>query len=130
MGAAGGPGSGTAAAVQSPVPERGPAPPQADRRYREDMTMTRTTPFALAALGIAAAGICTRLAGITPPAAPAAQQSHGVAMGTLVGRDFKVTILATNGGTRYDVRTPEGLLVAAGLTAVELAQLFPGQDPR
>jgi hypothetical protein len=94
------------------------------------MAMTRSTPIALAALGIVAAGVCARLAGFTPAGAPAAQESAGVPMGTLVGRDFKVTILATDAGTRYDVRTPAGVLVASGLTDVELAQLFPGQDPR
>src|SRR5262245_4411133 len=54
---------------------------------------------------------------------------RGLIMGTLVGRDASVAILATAAGTRYDVRGPDGALIAAGLTADGVARRT-GQDPR
>ena len=57
------------------------------------------------------------------------RSEYRLALGTLVGRDGSVTILATPQGTRYDLRSPDGALVGAGLTAAEV-RARTGQDPR
>jgi len=54
----------------------------------------------------------------------------GLRMGELVGRDARVVIVGTRGGTRFDVHSLRGGIVAAGLTADQVAALLPGQDPR
>ncbi len=84
------------------------------------------------AAAIAAAGFAASIAGPRPARADAAMPALriGLPLGELVGRDARVTVLATPAGTRYDIRTLDGALVAGNLTAAEVGALLPGQDPR
>jgi hypothetical protein len=63
-----------------------------------------------------------------PDGSPIADR--GLPLGSLVGRDAKVVVLSTPAGTRYDVLSLDGTLIASGLTASEVAAQVPGQDPR
>ena len=92
------------------------------------------SPFMVAAVAIVSLAGMVRIAGSGPSRASAATAqpaaTPGLRMGELVGRDARVTIIATGDGTRFDVRNLDGGIVAAGLTAEEVAALLPGQDPR
>ena len=90
-------------------------------------TTKRIGTFGVAAGLIVAAAGASQLAGVSPRAAEA---GDGILMGTLVGRSARVEVMATGTGTRYQVRALDGTLIAANLTATEVGQLLPGQDPR
>src|SRR5262249_9688751 len=79
--------------------------------------------FAAAAAAIAAWNGPGRAGAAPIQAAPA------LSLGTLVGRDARVTVLATPQGARYDVRSADGTVIAARATADEVARCI-GQDPR
>lgn len=83
-------------------------------------------------LAFALAAVLPSACTTTPsPGLPdSAGEPRRLSMGMLVGREARVGIFATPGGVRYDIRTPEGQLVASGLTAAEVARHLPGQDPR
>lgn len=76
---------------------------------------------------IVAAAAGAQFAGLGPRGASA---QEGLLVGTLVGRDAKVAVYSTAAGTRYEIRGLDGTLLAADLTAADVAQLLPGQDPR
>lgn len=85
----------------------------------------------LAAAAIAAVGAALAVV-VGPSAAGAAQPAatRGLYLGELVGRDAKVAIVGSADGARYDIRAMDGTIIAAGLTAAQVASLLPGQDPR
>ena len=78
----------------------------------------------------AAAALLPSACTTTPQAQSSAAAQRRLPMGTLVGREARVAILATGHGVRYDVRTSDGQLLASNLTAAEVARRVPGQDPR
>jgi hypothetical protein len=85
--------------------------------------MQRVSRHAVVWLGLCGAlGACAA----NPPAGTA---RNALEVGTLVGRDGSVTILATPEGTRYDLRAANGALLGQGLTADEV-RARTGQDPR
>jgi hypothetical protein len=51
-------------------------------------------------------------------------------MGSLHGRSYVVELAATAQGTRYNIRTQDGTLIAADLSPEAAASYFGGQDPR
>src|SRR5437773_2585295 len=87
------------------------------------------SPIVVAAVAVVALGAIVQMVR-SGPARAAAASTPGLFMGELVGRDARVQIIGTDHGTLYDVRSPDGRIVAAGLTADEVAALLPGQDPR
>jgi hypothetical protein len=84
------------------------------------ITFARRAVLIAATAGLAGCAI--------PDGSPIADR--GLPLGSLVGRDAKVVVLSTPGGTRYDVLSLDGTLIASGLTASEVAAQVPGQDPR
>ena len=93
-----------------------------------------TSPMIVAAAAIVALAGTARLLDRSPATAKAAtarpNTTAGLRMGELVGRDARVVIVGTADGTRFDIHGLDGGIVAAGLTADEVAALLPGQDPR
>src|SRR5262245_10838692 len=91
-----------------------------------------SNPVIVAAAGIVALGGVAKLVdrGTAQAAAVQPVATAGLYMGELVGRDARVVIIGTEHGTRFDIRTSEGGIIAAGLTADQVAALLPGQDPR
>lgn len=53
----------------------------------------------------------------------------GAVVGTLVGREYIVRIVATQSGPRYTVSTLSGQVLQTNLDAGALAKAFPGLDP-
>lgn len=92
----------------------------------------RTSPIIVAAAAIVAVGAFAKFVGRETASAAQARPSPtpGLPMGELVGRDARVAIIGTDQGMRFDVHSLGGRIVAAGLTADEVAALLPGQDPR
>ena len=90
----------------------------------------RFSPAVLAAIGVIGAGLIAGLAGIGAAHSHAAEPTRGLLMGELVGRDARVVIYGTEQGSRFDIHSLGGGIVAAGLTAEQVAGLLPGQDPR
>src|SRR5678816_3150594 len=87
----------------------------------------RVGTFGVAAGLIAAAAVMAQLGGLAPRGVRA---QDGLLVGTLEGREARVAVYATADGTRYEIRGLDGTLVAANLTAADVGQLLPGQDPR
>lgn len=56
-------------------------------------------------------------------------KTEGASLGWLESPEFRVEMLATDMGPRYDVYDAEGVLIAPGLNADELYQLDPSLDP-
>ncbi len=97
-----------------------------------NLNVLRIRSVFVAAGAIAAVGAVVKLAGYETVGAAEARPTPtaGLPMGDLVGRDARVQIIGTVDGTRFDVHSLGGGIVAAGLTADEVAALLPGQDPR
>lgn len=76
------------------------------------------------------AALISKVAGWGLGHAAAAPAAEGTLVTTLVGRDARIGVHATSQGTRYSIVAADGRTIAANLTADEVAQRFPGQDPR
>jgi hypothetical protein len=87
------------------------------------------TPLAAALVFIGLAWTGARVVGLSQAVA-ADDHTPGAHVGTLVGREARVMVFASQDGTRYEVRRHDGSLVGANLTAEQAAWLAPEQDPR
>lgn len=62
--------------------------------------------------------------------AAARQHNEGAIVGTLAGKQYRVTLLATPAGARYNVADSSGAAIARMLDATALAATFPDIDMR
>lgn len=94
------------------------------------LSKVRSGSAFLAVAAVVAVGVGKAGRGLARSQAAAPRETAGLRMGELVGRDARVVILGTDQGMRFDIHSLGGGIVAAGLTAEQVAALLPGQDPR